>query len=198
MPVNWFDVAAVLILVAGLFRGRKNGMSGEILPLCEWLSVIIVGALFYPAVGRLLVKAGGLNLLMAYVSGYIVLTLVVFFIFSRLKRALTPRLSGSSLFGNAEYYLGMPSGLVRFGCMLLFALAFLNARHFTAEEIQAGDNYQKQWYGAHYFPNLYDVQKQVFEDSFTGHCIRKYLGGLLIESTPLHGNQPEQGPPPAH
>ena len=198
LPVNWFEAVVLLTLVAGLFRGRKNGMSMELLPLCQWLSIVIVGALFYPAVGRLLAHAGGLNLLTAYVSGYIVLTLAVLFIFSLLKRRLTPRLSGSTLFGNAEYYLGMPAGMIRFACVLLFLLAFLHARYFTTEEITASKAYQQRWYGAHYFPGLYDVQEQVFEDSFTGHCIQKYLGGLLIRPTPFHGSQPEQVPAPAH
>jgi hypothetical protein len=196
--VNWFDVVAVLILVAGLFRGRKNGMSMEVLPLFQWLSVVIVSGLFYPTVGQWLVNMGLLKFPASYVMGYALLALAIFLIFSLLKRALTPRLEGSSLFGNAEYYLAMPSGAIRFGCMLLFALAFLNARHFTAEEIKAGDDYQQRWYGAHFFPDLHTVQEQVFEKSFTGHCIKKYLGVLLIQSVPPSESQSEQNPVPVH
>ena len=196
--VNWFDVVAALILIAGLFRGRKNGMSMEVLPLFQWLSVVIVSGLFYPTIGQWLVNMGLLKLPAGCVMGYALLAMAIFFIFSLLKRVLTPRLFGSSLFGDAEYYLGMSSGLIRFGCMLLFALAFLNARHFTAEEIQSGDNYQKQWYGAHFFPDLHTVQEQVFEKSFTGHCVKKYLGVLLIQSIPPSESQPEQKPAPVH
>jgi uncharacterized membrane protein required for colicin V production len=196
--VNWFDVVVVLILVAGLFRGRKNGMSMEVLPLFQWLSVVIVSGLFYPTVAQWLVNMGLLKFPASCIMGYVLLALVIFFIFSLLKRVLTRRLSGSSLFGNAEYYLGMPAGLIRFGCALLFALAFLNARHFTAEEVQAGDNYQKQWYGAHFFPDLHIVQEQVFEKSFTGHCIKEYLGVLLIQSFPPSEGQPEQNPVLVH
>lgn len=196
--MNWFDVAVVLILVAGLFRGQKNGMSLEVLPLFQWLSVVIVSGLFYPTVARWLVNMALLKFPAGCVMGYVLLALTIFFIFSLLKRALTPRLEGSSLFGNAEYYLGMPSGLIRFGCMLLFALAFLNARHLTAEEIKAGNDYQQRWYGAHFFPDLHTVQEQVFEESFTGHSIKKYLGVLLIQSTPPGEGQPEQNPAPVH
>lgn len=196
--VNWFDVVAGLFLVAGLFRGRKNGMSMEVLPLFQWLSVVIVSGLFYPTVAQWLVNMGLLKFPASRVMGYVLLALAIFFVFSLLKRALTPRLSGSSLFGNAEYYLGMPSGLVRFGCVLLFALAFLNAHHFTPEEIKAGDDYQQRWYGAHFFPDLHIVQEQIFEKSFTGHCVKKYLGVLLIQSTPPSEGQPEQKPAPVH
>jgi uncharacterized membrane protein required for colicin V production len=198
LGMNWFDVAVVLILVAGLFRGQKNGMSLEVLPLFQWLSVVIVSGLFYPTVARWLVNMALLKFPAGCVMGYVLLALTIFFIFSLLKRALTPRLEGSSLFGNAEYYLGMPSGLIRFGCMLLFALAFLNARHLTAEEIKAGNDYQQRWYGAHFFPDLHTVQEQVFEESFTGHSIKKYLGVLLIQSTPPGEGQPEQNPAPVH
>jgi uncharacterized membrane protein required for colicin V production len=203
IPVNWFDAVFVLMLVAGFFRGRKNGMSMEILPLCQWLSVVIVSALFYPFVARLLVSVGGLNLLTAYISGYIVLTLVVLFVFSLLKRILTPRLSGSTLFGNAEYYFGMLAGMIRFTCILLFALAFLHARSFTTGEINADKDYQQRWFGGglysgNYFPTVNTVQREVFENSFTGRYIQKYFGGLLIKSTVLHDSQPEQGPAPAH
>jgi uncharacterized membrane protein required for colicin V production len=198
LGVNWFDVVVVLILVTGLFRGRKNGMSMEVLPLFQWLSVVILSAWFYPTVAQWLVNMGLLKFPASCVMGYVLLALAIFLIFSLLKRALTPRLSGSSLFGNAEYYLGMPSGLVRFGCMLLFALAFLNASHSTPKEIKAGNDYQQRWYGAHFFPDLHTVQEQVFEKSPTGHCIKKYLGVLLIQSTPPSEGQPEQNPAPVH
>ena len=198
VEVNWFDVAAVLILVVGLFRGRKNGMSMEVLPLFQWLSVVIVSAWFYPAVARWLVNATLLKYPAACVMGYALLALAIFFVFSQLKRALTAKLFGSNLFGNAEYYLGMPSGLVRFGCMLLFALAFLNARHYTPQEIKAHHDYEQRWYGSDFFPGLQTVQEQVFVKSFTGHSIKKYLGVLLIQSVPPEEGQPEQKSAPVH
>ena len=173
-------------------------MSMEVLPLFQWLSVVIVSGLFYPAVGQWLVDKGLLKFPAGCVMGYVLLALAIFLIFSLLKRVLTPRLSGSSLFGNAEYYLGMPSGLIRFGCVLLFALAFLNARHFTAEEINAGNDYQKRWYGTRFFPDLHIVQEQVFEKSFTGRSVKKYLGVLLIQSVPPGEGQPEQKPASVH
>ena len=196
--VNWFDIMAALVLVAGFFRGRKNGMSMEVLPLSQWLSVVIVSGLFYPAIGQWFFHKGILKFPASHVMAYALLAMVIFFVFSLLKRVLNPRLEGSTLFGNAEYYLGISSGVVRFGCALLFALAFLSAPRFTAEEIKAGDDYQKQWYGARFFPDLHIIQEQVFEKSSTGHFIKEHLGVLLIQSTPPSEGQPEQSPAPVH
>jgi membrane protein required for colicin V production len=194
VPVNWFDAVVVLMLGFGLFRGRKNGMSKELLPLFQWLAVILVSGLFYATVAQLLAKLVGLSPLLSNLLAYALLAVVVFLIFSLLKRTVGLRLFGSNLFGNAEYYLGMPAGLVRFACLLIFALAFLDARHYTAAQIEDSNKYQERWYGAHFFPDLYTVQSQVFEKSFTGPYIKKYLGVLLIEPT-SSGTKPETDEP---
>jgi uncharacterized membrane protein required for colicin V production len=188
LPVNWFDAVVVLVLGFGIFRGRKNGMSKEIVPLFQWLAVIFVSGLFYSMVAPLVVEMVTLDLLTSYILGYAILALAVFLFFSIIKRPLGSRLFGSNLFGNAEYYLGMPSGMVRYACILLFALAFLNARHYTSAQIEASDKYQERWYGAHFFPDLHTVQEQVFNKSFTGPYIKKYLGVLLIEPTTSGGS----------
>ncbi|MGB7767718.1 MAG: CvpA family protein [Verrucomicrobiia bacterium] len=197
LAANWFDAVVVLMLGFGIFRGRKNGMSKEILPLFQWLAVIFVCGLFYSMVAQLLAKTAGLDQMTSCLLGYGILALAVFLIFSLLKRIVGLRLFGSSIFGGAEYYLGMPSGMVRFACMLIFALAFLNARHFTPAQIEASNSYQEHWYGAHFFPDLYTVQDEVFKQSFTGPYIKDYLGVLLI--TPVtasgSGNQPVQDEP---
>lgn len=187
------------MLVIGFCYGRKNGMSKEILPSLQWLSVVIVSGFFYPAVAKSLVYLASLSVLTNYILGYIILSLAVFFVFSFLKRTLGLRLFSSNLFGNTEYYLGMIAGMVRFACILLFALAFLNARQFTPEEIKTHNDYEQRWYGSDFFPNLYTVQDQVFKKSFTGPYIKEYLGELLIQSTPLHdgGSQPAHKPKPA-
>ena len=194
LPANWFDVVVVLVLGFGLFRGRRNGMSKEILPLFQWLAVVLVSGLFYPLLAPLLARLAGLDSLTGNLLAYVILALAVFLIFSVVKRTLGLRLFGSNLFGGAEYYLGMPSGLIRFACMLIFALAFLNARHYTSAQIEAGNNFQTNTFGSNLFPDLYTVQDQVFNKSFTGPYIRNYLGVLLIEPT-LVGSKPAPDAP---
>lgn len=196
LAVNWFDVVVVLVLGFGVFRGRINGMSKEILPLCQWLAIIFVSGLFYSVVADLLVKYASLDKVTGCILGYTILALVVFFIFSLLRRTVGLKLFGSNLFGGAEYYLGMPSGMVRFACILLFALSFLNAPLYTSAQIEASNKYQQRWYGAHFFPDLYNVQDEVFKKSFTGPYVKDYLGVLLIKPTVAGGNtQVAQGGP---
>ncbi|MGA2800979.1 MAG: CvpA family protein [Verrucomicrobiota bacterium] len=196
LTANWFDIVVIVMLVVGFYYGRKNGMSKEVLPSLQWLSVVIVSGWFYPVAAQSLVNIEPLSPLISYVLGYGILSLAVFFVFSFLKRTLGLRLFASNLFGDAEYYLGIPAGMVRFACILLFALSFLNARHFTPEEIKAHNDYEQQWYGSDFFPGLFTVQDQVFKQSLTGPYIEEYLGGLLIKPTPLHnsGSQPKQSP----
>ncbi len=77
----------------------------------------------------------------------------------------------------------MGSGLVRCGCMLLAALALLNARYFSPREVQAMVAFQNDVYGANYFPTLHNVQEVVFQDSFAGSWVKANLGFLLIRPT---------------
>ena len=41
LPINMFDLVVVLVLAAGIFRGRKNGMSEELLSLLKWVAILI-------------------------------------------------------------------------------------------------------------------------------------------------------------
>jgi uncharacterized membrane protein required for colicin V production len=198
LHLSWFDGLVVAVLVFGLFRGRKNGMSKEILPLFKWLAIVFVSGLFYSQVAQWFVSLAHLDLLTSNILGYAILALVVFLIFSLLNRPLGLKLFGSNLFGNAEYYLGTPSGMVRYACVLVFALAFLNARHFTPAQIESDNKYQERWYGAHFFPGWYTVQNQVFEKSCSGPYIRKYVNVLLIEPTTTGRSTVVQNEEPAN
>ncbi|HWH71231.1 MAG TPA: hypothetical protein VNT26_17730, partial [Candidatus Sulfotelmatobacter sp.] len=82
------------------------------------------------------------------------------------------------------YYLGMGSGLVRFGCMALVGLAVLNARYFSPAEVQAAEKFQKDVYGSDFFPTWHTLQAGVFERSVSGPWIKEHLGSMLIKPTP--------------
>jgi uncharacterized membrane protein required for colicin V production len=195
LPLGWFDMLAVLVLFFGLFRGRKNGMSKEILLLSEWFAVIFICGLFYPFVAGWIDRVAGPSAFLSNILAYTLLALVIFLLFSMIKRPLGPRMFGSNLFGSAEYYLGTPAGMVRYACVLLFALSFLNARQYTSAEIKASNDFQQRWYGSHYFPNLYTVQQQVFAKSFTGRYTQKYLSVLMIKPTTSGGTTLEAASP---
>jgi len=212
LPVNWFDAAVLLILVLGLARGRKNGMSKETLRVFQWLSVVIVCGFCYQAAAQAVINIAAWNRPASYVTGYLMLAFLVWIIFVVLKRLLVPRLTGSNFFGGGEYYLGMFSGMIRFACMLFFALALLNAPVYTQAEIQAHRAYVKRWfgggiYGGNYIPDLQTVQESVFKKSCLGPYIKDYLGTMLINVEPSQSPTPaaktsvvriNQRPAPAH
>ena len=183
LPINLFDFVLVAILVIGVLRGRKNGMSEELLSLLMWLTILFLGAIIYEPAGKFLHDTSPFSLLSSYVMVYVASGLLVLGVFVLIKRGLGGKLLGSDLFGKAEYYLGMASGLVRVTCMLLAALALLNARFFSAAEIKAMEAFQNDVYGSNFFPGLHSLQSTVFERSLTGPWIKENLGFFLIKST---------------
>jgi hypothetical protein len=125
---------------------------------------------------------------LAYVGG----ALLVVLLFAGIKRLLGGKLLGSDAFGRAEYYLGMGSGVVRLTCILLAALALLNARYFSPTEVRAMEQFQDEVYGSNFFPTLHTVQASVFDKSLTGPWIKRYLGFLFIKPTEPENKQLHQ------
>ncbi len=189
LPFNVFDVVLVAVLVVGVLRGRKHGMSEELLPMIKWLVVLVGCALLYEPLGRWLADSSPFSLLASELIVYIALGLLVFGAFALVKHSLGGKLLGSDLFGKAEYYLGMGSGMVRYACILLAALALLNARYFSQAEVKAMENFQNDMYGSNFFPTLHTVQAFVFERSLSGPWIRENLGFVLIKPTEEENKQ---------
>ncbi len=184
LPFNAFDVFLVVVLVLGVLHGRKRGMSGELLNLVKWLAILFVCALAYEPLGALFGQTTSLfSTLSCYLVAYVGAALVVVLLFAAVNRSLGGKLTGSDMFGGAEYYLGMGSGFVRFACILLTGLALLNARYFSPQEVKAEEAFQNDVYGSHYFPTLHTVQSVVFERSLTGPWIKENLSFLLIKPT---------------
>jgi uncharacterized membrane protein required for colicin V production len=191
LPFGWFDVALVLLLAFGIFRGRRNGMTKEILPMLKWVCIVVVCGLGYELVGQAFANLTGWSEETTYILSYLAIALLFYVLFVFLKNLLMPKLTGSNIFGGAEYYLGMVSGLIRYACILIFALALLNAPFYTPAEIQAHKAYVARWYGGgekgfsgDYFPTLQTVQEGVFKDSLLGPPIKNCLGALLINTGP--------------
>ena len=182
--INLFDFALIGFLVVGILRGRKQGMSEEFLSLLKWLAVVVGCAVLYAPLGQMFASSSSVfSMLSCYLMAYFAAALVIFILFALLKRGVGGKLLGSDIFGRAEYYLGMGSGLVRFGCIMIASLALLNARAFDVAEVKAMENFQNREFGSNYFPTLHSVQAAVFERSLTGPWIRENLGFLLIKPT---------------
>jgi uncharacterized membrane protein required for colicin V production len=182
--LDWFDIAILLVLFLGLRRGRKHGMSEEIILVLKWITIIVVGGFSYAVVGDVISDNTVFTRLSGYLMAYIGIALFVTVVFWGIKKMANGKLVGSDVFGSGEYYLGMAAGVVRYACILIFGLAILNAPLYPQSEIDADLKFQNDVYGSNFFPKLYTVQADVFKKSFVGPHIQNELGFLLIKSTP--------------
>ena len=205
--LNWFDVALVLILAFGFWRGRKRGMSREFLPVSFWLTLVLAGAFGYQWIGDQLIHQGVIKSVFgknftertaAYVTSYLLIALVALIIFSILSRASKAKLEGSNAFGGSEYYFGMIAGVIRYASMLIAALALLNAPFYSAAEIAATKAYKMKTFGGQgvkglendtgeYIPDVQSVQESVFKKSLLGPFIHDKLSLLLIDTMSASG-----------
>ena len=188
LAINLFDLLVIIILVGGIVHGRKRGMSGEVLGLLKWLSILLAGAAIYQPLGSLLAESTGISVVTASLIVYLGAALVILLGFSVAESRLREKLVRADIFGRSEYQLGMAAGMLQFSCVLLVVLAVLNARSFSPEEVKASQAYQDAAYGSQIFPTLHGVQVTVFEKSLAGRSIKQGLGFLLIN--PKESDQP--------
>src|SRR5215475_7516295 len=168
LPVNAFDVIVIAVITLGLLRGRKHGMSEELFGLIKWLAVAIGCGMLYRPAGEWLAGTSPFSLLWSFIFVYVGAALLILSIFAFFKNKVGGKLVGSDIFGRAEYYLGMCSGMIRFSCMLVAFLALLNARYFSPAEVKSMEDFQNDVYGSNYFPTLHSAQSVVFEKSVAG------------------------------
>ena len=50
-PINWFDMVVVITLLLGINRGRKHGMSEEMMIAMQWIAIVVGGAFLYKPLG---------------------------------------------------------------------------------------------------------------------------------------------------
>ena len=204
LPLSWFDALLVIVLGFGLWRGRRNGMTKEVMPMLQWLALVLACGYGYVLVAPTFTNTMGTGELVSDLLGYLTVALVVFLVFAMLKRIFVPLLTGSNFFGSAEYYLGMFSGMVRFACLLVIGLALLNAPVYSQAEIKAHNDYMKRWFGGgmydgNYFPDVHTVQESIFKKSIVGPYLKDYLGPVLIETTaPAVAKPPVKKQPVIH
>ena len=181
--LSWVDLAIVVVLLIGVLRGRKRGMSEELLDLLKWLLMVVVAAQFYEPVADFFAADSMFSRLSWYLSIYLALILAVNLIFSLIKKRVGEKLVGSDIFGRAEYYLGMTAGAMRYACVIIIVMAVVNAPLFTREEIDANRNMQTENFGTISFPTRAYLQQEVFEKSFIGNGVKVHLGLLLVKRT---------------
>jgi uncharacterized membrane protein required for colicin V production len=180
---NGFDVFLGIMLVVGLFRGKKRGMSEELLDVVKWLLIVFLGAVFYKPLGDLVAKLAGLARVYSYMICYLVVVITVMIVFSSIKKAVGEKLIGSDIFGSSEYYLGMMAGMLRFFCMTLVILSFIYCRQISIQDIAAQKKQQEKELGSTFFPSFGQIRQMIFYESFSGPFLRDYFSSQLMEPT---------------
>ena len=180
---NYVDGIILVFLVVGIFRGRKRGMSEELLTFLQWMVIIFVGGKIYEPLGLMLSKQAPFSLLMCYVAVYVGFAILTKILFLQIQRAVGEKLVGSNFFGVTEYYLGMLAGMIRFACMVLLTMALLNARLVTERERAVTAKMQSKNFEGISFPTFGSIQQAVLFESFLGKNVKEHLSFLLIEST---------------
>lgn len=178
--LNWFDLLVVVILIVGVIRGRKRGMSEELLDVLQWLVIVVAAALIYLPLGSFLAGYTHMTLYWAFIFSYIGVAIAIKLIFTALKRAVGEKLVHADTFGRMEYYLGMLAGALRWFCVLLVVLALLNARYISREQREANIRMQQENFGSISFPTLSSLQQDIFYRSYSGRFIQRHLKEQLI------------------
>lgn len=180
ITLNWFDLLVVVVLVVGVIRGRKRGMSEELLDVLQWLIIVVVCGLTYLPVGSAVASYTHLTLYWSFILSYLTIGIVIKLVFTALKRAVGEKLVHADTFGRLEYYLGMLAGALRFSCILLVLLAILNARYISREQREANIRMQQENFGSISFPTLSSLQQDIFFKSYSGRWIQRHLKDQLI------------------
>jgi len=183
IQIGWVDLVLVVLLIVGMVRGRKRGVSQELLDVLKWAVAVVAGAFLYQPLGSIIADATPLSHLVCYVGVYLLILLMTVFTFSAIKKPVGEKLMASDAFGDGEYYLGIFAGFTRYLCVILIVLSLINARHFQPQEAQARVQSQMNNFGIVFF-TMPEFQKDVFQQSMLGRFSQDYLSLLMIEPTP--------------
>ena len=186
LTVGWVDFVTILVILIGVVRGRKRGLSEELLDTIMWILILVSCSYFYRSLGDLMNQKPLLSKLTYYMLSYILIALGIKIVFAFIKSKFGTKVAESDLFGRLEFYGGMAAGAVRFTCVYLFLISLLHAPHYSAEFLAKRAKDVDYNYGSDFFPHPSKIQAAVFKDSFTGTRAERHLAKLLIEQ--MDGN----------
>jgi uncharacterized membrane protein required for colicin V production len=184
LAFNYVDAIVLAWLIVGLLRGRKRGMTQELLPMFKWLGIVLLAGYFNQPLAAFIRQTtpGTFSGQWSCITAYALIALVMALLIAWLSHGLGDKLTGSDVFGKYEYYLGMLSGLIRFACMLLVLLAIMHSRVVTKAELDAIDaRMKKNLEDLH--PPIYvygSIEQAIFFQSCSGKWICDNLPDILI------------------
>ena len=183
LSFHWFDLIVAGVLIVGIVRGRKHGMSIEFMLLLQWIAIVLIASVGYRPFGLFIVQTTGITRLWGFVIGYVSCAIAVSIVFAMIRRSTGGKLIGSDTFGSGEYYLGMTAGAIRFACITLVFLALLHAKLYSPQQLEAEEKFQATWFEGIRFPTVGTTQQAVFKKSFVGRAVGEFADFLLVEST---------------
>jgi uncharacterized membrane protein required for colicin V production len=180
---GWFDFVVIVLLIWGLWRGRKHGMSQELLPLLQSLLMVVLGAQFYEPLGRLLANATPFGYQSCFITTYFAIAFAIAFVFSLIRKAVGEKLFASDVFGKMEFTLGMLGGAARYACYVLMFLAFINVFPMNAAKEEEQKKKQQENFGSISFPTFTTIHDDIQNKSFLTRQVRAQLPLILIKAT---------------
>lgn len=184
----WFDIILILTAAVGFFVGKKRGMSGELVEMCQWVCIVAGAGMGYGLVRDQMLNYTDFGRLTCSILSYLICALIVKLIFQGIRKVVGEKLVEGDFFGRGEYILGAIAGVVRFICILFFLVSLLQAKMITSAEREELAKTQEDSFGTINFPTLGQMQHDIEERSFFGRkYIYVYLKDLLIEPSRNRG-----------
>ena len=184
IPLNWFDAACLFAVGFGCYDGRRNGVSGEHLPLLKWILIGLAGGVMGDLFGSVLQMALSLSHYWSRMIGVGIWIGAVWGSFAFLKSKGINQLKDSDWFGKIEFPLGFVAGAFRLLCIVLTVMSLLNGRIYTAAQIEAQRAAQVRELGSAVFPTMGMINDAAFNRSFTGPYLRRWFGWAFITASP--------------
>ena len=178
----WFDIITLIVVCSGLAYGYRRGLTLELVPLLQWITLIAVCGTYYQPIGAPIARWVEIQPNEAFVFVYLLLGAVVFYLFWTIKKTIAKGLPGSKCFGNAETPLGAVAGACRFLCIQFVCITLIAANYIPPEEL-SGSSYYYQT-SENNVPTPADVQRGIFLRSRSGRLMKYYFGRWLIAAQP--------------